>query len=1292
MDLEEITIDGSHLSASDAFPTTSYPTTSREVDNAQRSSTKIRAKRPRIIASGTDAYGTVNAPKRIKRPDDYLSLIAPDTPKNARHCIFCLLPGDLPECEGRLLGPFRNTLPNGKPAPNPTFYAHRNCSLWAPEVYLNPSGKLQDVHIAYQRAKRKKCCLCGGFGASLACMFKKSACCRPMHFRCALRGGASLRNGFVVLCPNHAMLNRSGKGPPPPMDLYVDKTPVPDHLLLPGKGCDMCSGDVYDTDNGAILTCSICYSRQHSRCIYPSLERDGPFSAYSWSGKYLCKACMRCFECDKAIDRDVFSSSDNAYQSFSDGEGQESDSDTVKCVGCKHFAIHVRCLPKGTNKQHWRCDLCRICRHCNVANVSRAQWNERYEACPECTKEIRNGGVVCPVCVKVYREGENLMMIQCDYCDKWIHATQCGGLTPERFKHIGASDTKYRCPVCTEAKKKRDLDKRRGRNSTSRDHVGSFGRFTRLTKNDLEAILRQMTLSEDGISFHSIRKASKQRNSLVTVFRNLAIGTDICRHCCSGGSEEELLFCTDCGECYHEFCNQARSDSLFPGKRKRITCKREVNISPESRLGGLGLDAIPWRCAQCESFTNLIAENAPEKNPNCGESSDEPQIMMRDEPFEILANGHAKGSIEHVIPNGEVATVRDTVFEVESEISEPQYEPIHWTDERACELCSKKENHSSPEGRLIPWASNTIADTSHSWVHVGCAIWSSGVSLHGTSGHSDILLGPRKYILSSARRTTCMCCSKTGATLVCSIHGCENAYHFDCAREVAVACVVKFSNALLHKAMRDTGTEADATIDLSHIESLRILCPSHRILEHTSTEGGPCITDTQRLINTRRHLKIVDIQGYAPDAEPPRKKSLSSDRLLSMRIGSLTVLKFGQLVPEVDSFIVKGCLVPLGYSAARRFWSLVNPGQRCIYFFEVCGHAQSGPLFVIRCMDSPNLKMESNDPDQAWSQVVKMVKHAREVAEMSDPSFQSIKISGLEAFGLLNCIPVVTHIESLPMASMFHGRYAHKRVVTHRNDEIIFYNSLSKKYAPPDVKENVSGSARSEGYLPKSWVRKRHPNLENSIPQYENARTGAAFQLQVVREILSQHEETVTEKKKASKGTIMISSGTRNARTKSNSTLPLTTEHQGIAASSKRRSVILRSDINGWGVFATQDIPAGQMIIEYVGELIRPAISDLREVRYCEKGLGCYMFEIVPGTIVDATMCGNAARYINHGCAPNCYSKTIALKNNRYVVVIFSKRRIQRGEELSYDYQFPFDDSDRVKCGCGTPQCKGFMN
>ncbi|ELK17794.1 Histone-lysine N-methyltransferase MLL4 [Pteropus alecto] len=92
------------------------------------------------------------------------------------------------------------------------------------------------------------------------------------------------------------------------------------------------------------------------------------------------------------------------------------------------------------------------------------------------------------------------------------------------------------------------------------------------------------------------------------------------------------------------------------------------------------------------------------------------------------------------------------------------------------------------------------------------------------------------------------------------------------------------------------------------------------------------------------------------------------------------------------------------------------------------------------------------------------------------------------------------------------------------------------------------------------------------------------------------------------------------------------------------------------------------------------------------QGIGCYMFRMDDFDVVDATMHGNAARFINHSCEPNCFSRVIHVEGQKHIV-IFALRRILRGEELTYDYKFPIEDaSNKLPCNCGAKRCRRFLN
>jgi SET domain-containing protein len=132
------------------------------------------------------------------------------------------------------------------------------------------------------------------------------------------------------------------------------------------------------------------------------------------------------------------------------------------------------------------------------------------------------------------------------------------------------------------------------------------------------------------------------------------------------------------------------------------------------------------------------------------------------------------------------------------------------------------------------------------------------------------------------------------------------------------------------------------------------------------------------------------------------------------------------------------------------------------------------------------------------------------------------------------------------------------------------------------------------------------------------------------------------------------------------------------------------SSIHGLGAFARTDIPKGTRVIEYTGEKISNAEADRR---YDEKRMRRHytlLFVLNDRECVDAAWNGNAARYINHSCAPNCEAEI-----ERGRIWIEAIQRIPAGAELFYDYAYE-DESDYTEkdyrfhaCTCGAPNCRG---
>ncbi|KAI8815355.1 hypothetical protein BJ742DRAFT_670747 [Cladochytrium replicatum] len=132
----------------------------------------------------------------------------------------------------------------------------------------------------------------------------------------------------------------------------------------------------------------------------------------------------------------------------------------------------------------------------------------------------------------------------------------------------------------------------------------------------------------------------------------------------------------------------------------------------------------------------------------------------------------------------------------------------------------------------------------------------------------------------------------------------------------------------------------------------------------------------------------------------------------------------------------------------------------------------------------------------------------------------------------------------------------------------------------------------------------------------------------------------------------------------------------------KKRLKFARSTIHDWGLFATEKIDVNDMVIEYIGEGIRQKVADIREKNYEKMGIGSsYLFRLDEVTILDATKKGNLARFINHCCEPNCSAKVITVDGQKKIV-IYAKRDILEGEEITYDYKFPLEEN-KIPCLCG---------
>ncbi|KAI5147947.1 hypothetical protein ENBRE01_0007 [Enteropsectra breve] len=130
---------------------------------------------------------------------------------------------------------------------------------------------------------------------------------------------------------------------------------------------------------------------------------------------------------------------------------------------------------------------------------------------------------------------------------------------------------------------------------------------------------------------------------------------------------------------------------------------------------------------------------------------------------------------------------------------------------------------------------------------------------------------------------------------------------------------------------------------------------------------------------------------------------------------------------------------------------------------------------------------------------------------------------------------------------------------------------------------------------------------------------------------------------------------------------------------------IRSSSIHGMGIFTDRAIQQGSLIFEYTGEVIGKCVSDKRELKYKQNGIkSIYMFTINEDMIIDATLKGNKARYMNHSCNPNCMTITYTEEK---VVCYYAKHDIMPGEELTINYYYSEKSPEEI-CNCGDVICK----
>jgi len=132
------------------------------------------------------------------------------------------------------------------------------------------------------------------------------------------------------------------------------------------------------------------------------------------------------------------------------------------------------------------------------------------------------------------------------------------------------------------------------------------------------------------------------------------------------------------------------------------------------------------------------------------------------------------------------------------------------------------------------------------------------------------------------------------------------------------------------------------------------------------------------------------------------------------------------------------------------------------------------------------------------------------------------------------------------------------------------------------------------------------------------------------------------------------------------------------------------SGVHGTGAFAARALPALTFLGFYEGR--RYAAVEAAAIRW--DGQLTYLAMLSNGDVIDGSEGGNATRFLNHSCDPNCEAFEDEDRAGRPVFRFQTLRAVAAGEELSVDYGLEADDGSTAAdypCHCGAATCRGTL-
>ncbi|THY49310.1 hypothetical protein D6C99_05175 [Aureobasidium pullulans] len=118
-----------------------------------------------------------------------------------------------------------------------------------------------------------------------------------------------------------------------------------------------------------------------------------------------------------------------------------------------------------------------------------------------------------------------------------------------------------------------------------------------------------------------------------------------------------------------------------------------------------------------------------------------------------------------------------------------------------------------------------------------------------------------------------------------------------------------------------------------------------------------------------------------------------------------------------------------------------------------------------------------------------------------------------------------------------------------------------------------------------------------------------------------------------------------------------------------KRTLLGRSLVHGFGLYAGETIAKGEFIGEYTGEVITRDETERRGAVYDFQKLS-YIFDLNKDQTIDSQRMGNKIRFINHAATPELQNvrPRVMLCNTAHRIGMYASRGIHVGEELFFNY------------------------